>query len=135
MSIHSKLSALALALVVLLPAYAAVPGLEQVKAGYRPSEAVLLDRHGIELQSLRIDMTVRRLPWVALTDISPALASAVLQAEDQRFYQHGGVDVEAIGKAAWDNLFRSRPRGASTITMQLASMLDPRLQPHGGTRS
>jgi penicillin-binding protein 1C len=62
-------------------------------------------------------------------DISPALPAAVLQAEDQRFYEHNGVDWSAAAKAAWDNLFRTRPRGASTITMQLAALLDPALQP------
>ncbi|RFP18313.1 MULTISPECIES: penicillin-binding protein 1C [unclassified Duganella] len=107
---------------------AGVPTPEQVRAGYRSSEAELLDRHGQPVQSLRIDMKVRRLPWVALADISPSLPAAVLQAEDQRFYEHGGVDWSAATKAAWDNLFRSRPRGASTITMQLAAQLDPHLQ-------
>ncbi len=116
-------------------ASAAVPTPEQVRAAYRSSEAQLLDRHGEPMQSLRIDMKGRRLPWVALADISPALPAAVLQAEDQRFYQHEGVDWSAAGKAAWDNLFRSRPRGASTITMQLAALLDPRLQPAQQGRS
>jgi penicillin-binding protein 1C len=112
-----------------------VPTAEQVRAAWRSSEAELLDRHGEPIQSLRIDMKVRRLPWVALADISPSLPAAVLQAEDQRFYQHDGVDWSAAGKAAWDNLFRSRPRGASTITMQLAAQLDPRLQPSAKGRS
>jgi penicillin-binding protein 1C len=114
---------------------AAVPTPDQVKASYRSSESELLDRHGVPLQSVRIDMTARRLPWVALPDISPALGAAVLQAEDQRFMQHGGVDVEALGKAAWDNLFRARPRGASTITMQLAALLDTQLRASPGGRS
>jgi penicillin-binding protein 1C len=52
----------------------------------------------------------------------------VLQAEDQRFMEHGGVDLKAIGQAAWDNLFQRRARGASTITMQLAALLDPALR-------
>ena len=112
-----------------------LPTFEQVRAGYRTSDAELLDRHGTPIQSLRIDMTVRRLPWTALGDISPSLPAAVLQAEDQRFYQHAGVDFTAIGKAAWDNLFRSRPRGASTITMQLAALLDPHLQAPAQGRS
>jgi penicillin-binding protein 1C len=90
---------------------------------------VLLDRHGEPLQSLRIGLHARRQQWTALSDISPALPLAVLQAEDQRFMQHGGVDLQAMGQAAWDNLFRKRPRGASTITMQLASLLEPALQP------
>jgi penicillin-binding protein 1C len=113
----------------------ALPSYAQVRAAYRPSDAQLLDRHGTPIQSLRTDLTVRRLPWVALADISPSLPAAVLQAEDQRFYQHGGVDLEAMGKAAWDNLFRSRPRGASTITMQLAALLDPHLQASAQGRS
>lgn len=112
-----------------------VPTPEQVRADYRSSEAQLLDRHGQPVQSLRIDMKVRRLPWVALADISPSLPAAVLQAEDQRFYEHGGVDWSAAAKAAWDNLFRSRPRGASTITMQLAAQLDPHLQASAKGRS
>src|SRR6185369_7812327 len=86
-------------------------------------------------QTLRIDMAARRLRWTELKDISPALPGAILQAEDQRFYQHGGADYEALGKAAWDNLFRARPRGASTITMQLAALLDPHLQAQRAGRS
>ena len=134
------LSAAMLTLVLMsgvAPACAAssVPTPEQVRAAYRSSESVLLDRHGVPVQSLRIDMQARRLDWVALADISPALPAAILQAEDQRFYEHGGVDWSAAAKAAWDNLFRTRPRGASTITMQLAALLDPALQPHSKGRS
>ncbi|WP_229633332.1 penicillin-binding protein 1C [Duganella qianjiadongensis] len=122
------LATLAWAALSVPAARAEVATAEQVRRDYRASEAQLLDRHGVALQALRIDMQGRRAPWVALGDISPALPAAVLQAEDQRFYQHEGVDWSAAGKAAWDNLFRSRPRGASTITMQLAALLDPRLQ-------
>ncbi|MGK5080346.1 penicillin-binding protein 1C [Janthinobacterium sp. HLX7-2] len=107
----------------------------QVQAAYRSSEAQLLDRSGAPLQSLRVDMKVRRLPWVPLADISPALQQAVLLAEDQRFMQHGGVDVSALATAAWDNLFSRKPRGASTITMQLAGQLDADLQAAAGGRS
>ncbi|MES2075281.1 MAG: transglycosylase domain-containing protein [Pseudomonadota bacterium] len=114
---------------------AAVPTPQQVRADYRASDAELLDRHGEPLQSLRIDLAARRLRWTALADISPALPLAVLQAEDQRFMQHDGVDLKAMGQAAWDNLFRSRPRGASTLTMQLAAQLDPALRGGAAGRS
>jgi penicillin-binding protein 1C len=133
--IRATLLALAGAVHAAGAANIVVPTAEQVRAAWRSSEAELLDRHGEPIQSLRIDMKVRRLPWVALADVSPSLPAAVLQAEDQRFYQHDGVDWSAAGKAAWDNLFRSRPRGASTITMQLAAQLDPRLQPSARGRS
>jgi penicillin-binding protein 1C len=117
------------------PAPGATPTPEQVQAAYRASESTLLDRNGAPIQSMRVDLAARRLPWVKLDDISPALGAAVMQAEDQRFMQHDGVDLEALGKAAWDNLFRRRPRGASTITMQLAAQLDPALQPAAAGRS
>jgi len=132
-------SLLPLLLLLLLVAGTAhgtgLPTPAQVQAAYRPSDAVLLDRHGVPLQALRIDRQVRRQPWVALADISPALPLALLQAEDQRFMEHGGVDLRAMGQAAWDNLFRRRPRGASTITMQLAGLLDPALHAGAGGRT
>jgi len=119
-----------LACLLLLPALAggAVPTPGQVRAAWQSSEARLLDRNGAALESVRVDLRARRAGWVALIDISPALGAAVLQAEDQRFLQHGGIDLRAAGQAAWDNLFRARPRGASTITMQLAGLLDVELR-------
>jgi penicillin-binding protein 1C len=117
-------------------AHAALPTPAQVKAAWRPSEARLLDRHGALLDSVRIDPSARRGEWTALADISPALGRAVLQAEDQRFMEHGGVDLQAVGKAAWDALLgrSAHVRGASTVTMQLAGLLDPRLGARKGGR-
>jgi len=131
---------LVLALALAVPAQAAVPTPAQVKAAWQPSDAQLLDRHGVPVESVRIDMAARRQPWVALPDISPALGRAVMQAEDQRFMEHGGIDLKAVGQAAWDNLFRvrgsqARLRGASTITMQLAGLLDPALASRAAGRS
>jgi len=129
------LLAAALLCAVAAAAPAAVPTPAQVQAAYRTSDAQLLDRHGVPLDALRIDMQVRRLAWTPLADISPALGAAVMQAEDARFMEHGGIDLRAVGQAAWDNLLRKRPRGASTITMQLAGLLDPALRAGGGGRS
>jgi penicillin-binding protein 1C len=100
------------------------PSFEQVRSATRSSEAVLLDRHGVVLQRLRLDKQRRMLEWIALADISPSLQQAVLVAEDKRFYQHAGVDLLAAGSAWLDNLRRTRARGASTITMQLAKLLN-----------
>ena len=116
-------------------AVAAVPTPAQVQAAWRASDVQLLDRHGVPIDAVRIDMQVRRMAWTPLAAISPALGAAVLQAEDARFMAHGGVDLRAAGQAAWDNLFRARPRGASTITMQLAGLLDPGLRTKGAGRS
>jgi penicillin-binding protein 1C len=126
---------LALCVLASTAAGAAVPTPAQVQAAWRASDAQLLDRHGVPIDAVRVDMRVRRLAWTPLDEISPALGAAVLQAEDQRFMEHGGVDLRAAGQAAWDNLFRERPRGASTITMQLAGLLDAELRAGGAGRS
>ena len=90
---------LAALLVPTLALAAPTPG--EVRAAYRASSEVLLDRHGVALETLRVDVTARRAPWVELADISPVLGVAVLRAEDQHFTEHGGVDLGAVGKAAW----------------------------------
>ena len=61
--------------------------------------------------------------WVPLSRISPEAALAVIASEDQNFFKHWGVDVEAIGDAIEDNRSRALPRGASTISQQVAKNL------------
>jgi monofunctional glycosyltransferase len=61
--------------------------------------------------------------WVALSEISPNLQKAVIAAEDQRFYQHSGFDLEAIEKAVEHNKVSKAKRGASTISQQTAKNL------------
>jgi penicillin-binding protein 1C len=102
----------------------ALPSFEQVKAAHPVSDLTLLDRHGQPLQTLRVDMTVRRLPWVPLDQMSPALLQAVVTSEDKRFWQHSGVDWAAVAQSAFGNLLNTRTRGASTLTMQLAGLID-----------
>lgn len=113
----------------------ALPTYEEVKSAYQSSETLVLDRNGEVLHRLRTDTTVRRGQWVALADVSPALRTALLLSEDKRFYEHSGVDWRAATAAAWGNLWNSRTRGASTITMQLAGLLDEDLQREPGGRS
>jgi len=118
-----------LVLLLLAPALAfAVPAFETVKHEYISTEGVLLDRNGEPIHELRVDLHGRRLPWVPLTEVSPALVDAVIRAEDKRFFHHGGVDWLALSDAAWGSLFSSKPRGASTLSMQVAAMLEGKLK-------
>ena len=126
---------LAMLLLCAASAVQAVPGYDEVRAAFRPSDALLLDRHGAPLQQVRIDASARRLAWVPLADISPAMRSALIASEDKRFYQHAGVDWNAVAAAAWGSLWHSRTRGASTITMQLAGLLDEGLRRGAAPRS
>jgi penicillin-binding protein 1A len=58
---------------------------------------------------------------VPLSDVSPHVVQAVLAIEDQRFYQHAGIDLWRVGGALVANLRSGdRSQGGSTITQQLA---------------
>ncbi len=61
--------------------------------------------------------------WVAMDEISPHMALAVIAAEDQKFPTHWGFDIDAIQAAAAHNERSQRMRGASTISQQTAKNL------------
>ena len=113
----------------------ALPAYKEVRQNYLKSDSLLLDRHGAVLHELRTDKDRRRLDWALLANVSPALKLAVVNAEDKNFYAHSGVDYTAISASLFQSLLRQNPRGASTITMQLASFLTPELQPKKGRRT
>ena len=57
---------------------------------------------------------------VRLGDVPITLLSAILAAEDHRFFDHGGLDLRGVVRAAWANLRAGRvTQGGSTITQQL----------------
>lgn len=58
--------------------------------------------------------------WQPLSQISPHLLQAVVAAEDQKFLQHSGFDMQAIEKALVYNSKGRKLRGASTISQQTA---------------
>lgn len=67
-----------------------------------------------------------RLP-VDVEQVDPAYIRALLAYEDARFYVHPGVDPIAVGRAALQNLRGGRVvSGASTLSMQLVRVLEPR---------
>jgi penicillin-binding protein 1C len=108
---------------------------QEVRHSYVKSDSVLLDRHGEVLHELRTDKDRRRLDWTTLSEISSALRETVIQAEDRRFFDHSGVDYLAAAGAVMKGLSSESLRGASTITMQLASFLDKEIQPRRPRKS
>ena len=124
------------ALVSAMPSCAqSLPSFDAVRQSHQPSDITLLDRHGEPLQTMRIDSSVRRGTWLPLADVSPALRQAIVQSEDHRFWAHAGVDWQALAASAWANAWNSKTRGASTLTMQLAGLLDDDLARPAGGRS
>src|SRR5438309_4472285 len=70
-----------------------------------------------------------RLPVDAKTGVDPGYLKLLLAYEDRRFYSHAGVDPLALGRAAFQLVTRGYiVSGGSTITMQLARLMEPRRQ-------
>ena len=112
----------------------ALPGYEAVRTAHRPSDVRVLASDGEVVQRVRMDFSGRRGDWVALEDVSVALQRAVLRSEDSRFYEHAGVDWLAMARAAWRTLASGDVQGASTLSMQLAALLDDDLRRGPGGR-
>ncbi|HAR94561.1 MAG TPA: penicillin-binding protein 1C, partial [Deltaproteobacteria bacterium] len=105
-----------------------------VQSKYQKSEGILVDRNGEVLHEFRVDKKGRRLEWTPLERISPALIQSILFVEDKRFFEHRGVDWKAVVSSAFNNIRGNHPRGASTISMQLAAMIDRGSRSQGGRR-
>ncbi|MBV6271651.1 penicillin-binding protein 1C [Alcaligenaceae bacterium CGII-47] len=117
-------------------AHAAIwPDFDTVRVQHRASEVRVLAYDGQLVQRVRHDYTKRQGDWVPLARISIALQHAVIRSEDQRFYEHAGVDWQAIAAAAWITLTRQPSRGASTLSMQLVALLDADLRRKASGRS
>lgn len=67
-----------------------------------------------------------------LDEITPDMQKAIVFKEDKYFYQHPGVNPAAIARALFNNIKTgTRTSGASTITMQVARMLQPKERTYG----
>jgi penicillin-binding protein 1A len=110
------IAVLGLGLVAAL-AYPNLPSLEALTE-YQPkiplriytAEGIMIGEFGEERRSL-----------VSINEVPQQLKDAILAAEDERFYQHTGIDYLGVLRATYANLAaRGRRQGASTITMQVA---------------
>ncbi|MEO1766481.1 penicillin-binding protein 1A [Thiobacter aerophilum] len=107
-------------LAVILAAVLVYPSLPDltVLTDYRPkvplrvytADGALLGEFGEERRTV-----------VKIAAVPKTMIQAILAAEDERFYEHGGVDYLGVARAALANLLKRGVReGASTITMQVA---------------
>lgn len=91
----------------------------------REFSAVILAENGNPLRPFADENGVWRYP-VKLEDVSPRYIEALLGYEDRWFYSHPGVNPLAIGRAFFQMIYhRKLISGGSTITMQVARLLDP----------
>ncbi len=97
-----------------------LPDMERLEAARRPPSVTLLDARGGVITTFG---GLYGLP-VSLKELPPHLPHAVLAMEDRRFYEHFGLDLVGLARAAFVNLREGRVRqGGSTITQQLAKNL------------
>ena len=95
----------------------------------RQVSTTVVDRNGKLLRAYAMADGRWRLPVDAKKDVDPAYIKLLLAYEDRRFYSHGGVDPLALGRAAFQLITRGHiVSGGSTITMQLARLIEPRGQ-------
>lgn len=86
---------------------------------------VVLAEDGTPLWRFADTNGVWRYP-VQVSEVSPLYLDALLTYEDRWFFQHPGVNPLALGRAAWQNLSGGRVlSGGSTLSMQVARLLDP----------
>jgi penicillin-binding protein 1C len=89
---------------------------------------VVLDRQGKLLRAYATTEGRWRLP-ARVEDVDPRFLKLLFAYEDRRFYEHDGVDLLALGRAAFQLVEQRRiVSGASTLTMQVARLLEPREQ-------
>ena len=110
-------------------------GSAQLVEGEVPGVSTMVDAKGNVIAWL---YSQRRFE-VPGDQIANTMKLAIVSIEDKRFAEHNGVDWTGLASAAWDNAINAvqgkRARGASTLSMQLAGMLEPASEVSGASRS
>ncbi len=90
---------------------------------HNPSSSAFMDAGLLRLQDKNPDAELHQ-QWVAYNQISPHLKRAIVAAEDSKFLDHEGFDIEGIQTAVEKNLRKGKlVAGGSTISQQLAKNL------------
>ncbi len=97
---------------------ATAPDIDTITVSPTESATYICDAQGNYLRKLTLASSNRDL--VTLEEIPDTLQKAIISIEDERFYEHGGIDLRGIARAMWTGLTSgSFSEGASTITQQL----------------
>ncbi|WP_113260441.1 penicillin-binding protein 1C [Agrobacterium cavarae] len=112
---------------------AAIYGLDRLDRAYPPPldnarivSQELVDADGNLLRASATPDGRWRLQTTA-AEVDPQFIKMLIAYEDQRFYDHHGVDIQALGRSAWQLLTNGRiVSGASTLSMQVARLIEPR---------
>jgi len=120
---HPVRTALVLPALVLLYVLALVPftpGIGDLRKAKSATPSVVMSTDGVVLAEFK---RINR-QWVTLDEIAPSVVQALIAMEDQRFYNHHGIDFRRMAGALVSTL-SGNLQGGSTITQQLARNLYP----------
>lgn len=93
---------------------------------------LVVDEKGIPLWRFADRDGIWRYP-VTIEEVSPRYLEALIQYEDRWFWDHPGVNPFSVLRAAWQDLLAGKViSGGSTLTMQVARLLDPHSRTLGG---
>ena len=93
---------------------------------------VVVDEKGTPLWRFADSDGIWRYP-VTIEEVSPRYLEALIQYEDRWFWDHPGVNPLSVLRAAWQDLSSGKVvSGGSTLTMQVARLLDPHPRTFGG---
>ncbi|MBK9254824.1 MAG: transglycosylase domain-containing protein [Saprospiraceae bacterium] len=98
-----------------------IPGFEELENPRYDLASVIYDVNGVPFGKYYIE---NRIP-VDYNELSPHLKNALLSTEDDRFFQHSGIDFKALIRVAFKTIILRQPHsgGGSTISQQLAKLL------------
>jgi len=97
---------------------------EYIELGAQPQKNEIFAIEGVDAAGAPVyrqvaqvyDQNREEVPW---NEVSPFLKEATIAGEDRRFYEHGGVDLQGVIRAAIGNAAGRSQSGASTLSMQL----------------
>ncbi len=112
----ASLSFLALALFVVVLIYPSLPDVNHLQE-YRPKQPLqVFSQEGL----LIAEFGEERRDHTYIQNVPQKMINAILAIEDRRFFEHPGIDIIGVMRAALKNISGQGHEGASTITMQVA---------------
>lgn len=94
--------------------------IEDARAKLQVKPSIIKSADGVILYTIAAENRA----WVMYKDIPAVVINATLAAEDKRFWEHRGVDIQSVGRQLWTNLRdKKMSGGASTLPMQLSKRL------------
>jgi penicillin-binding protein 1A len=106
-------------LMLTIAAFSSLPTFDQLENPRSVEATMIYSINGDVLGKFYAENRVR----VEYHQISPHVINALIATEDERFYNHSGIDANAIARAIFGAVTFSNKGGGSTITQQLAKMM------------